>query len=134
MHIRGTRNPVLVGPKSIFFSWWDEELSNPAWLDSLETQHKKIANRIKTIVLPFAVSEMDLPDIVYCRVRPKYWTSPRLIVKTIQCEKDQIACARVDPDDGWEDCFEASLLDNNEDERELVEEEDIGSASSNDDN
>jgi hypothetical protein len=26
--------------------------------------------------------------------------------------EDQIACARVDPDDGWEDCLEASLHDN----------------------
>jgi hypothetical protein len=45
-----------------------------------------------------------------------------------------MASARVDPDDGWEDFFEAALLDNIEDERELVEEEENGSASSSDDN
>jgi hypothetical protein len=38
------------------------------------------------------------------------------------------------PDDGWEDFFEAALLDNIEDERELTEEEEEnGSASSSDD-
>jgi hypothetical protein len=46
----------------------------------------------------------------------------------------QIASTRADPDDGWEDFFEAALLDNIEDERELAEEEEEnGSASSSDD-
>jgi hypothetical protein len=86
-------------------------------------------------VLPFAVSERWICLISYTGSTQN--VGRRLggssLSKTIQCEKDQIASARVDPDDGWED-FKVVLLGNIEGEWELVEEEENGSASSNDDN
>jgi hypothetical protein len=96
------------------------------WLVSYTQHRKQFTNGAKQWrCLPLN------PRRIYCYV------NLRLIKQKIQDENDQIAArTRVDPDNGWEDFFEAAFLDNIEDKRERVEveeEEENGSASSSDD-
>jgi hypothetical protein len=82
----------------------------------LKVVHTKVRNRL---------NNKTVHQLLYCYVNLR-------LIKKIQDEKDQIASTRVNTDNGWEDFFEAALLDNIEDEREQAEDEN-GSASSSDD-
>jgi hypothetical protein len=158
MHIRGTRNQVLVRPKSIYSVGSGAAAKQ---IKSLKhSPHKKwrlifkkekprlyeIARRLLVMSTQSADVERvcKAHKVVHTKVRNRlnnktvhqllYCYVNLRLIKKIQDEKDQIASTRVDPDDGWEDFFESALLDNIEDERELAEEEEEnGSASSSDD-